>query len=96
MRRIKWVFVGALAALLNPPRRHSIATGSFLDGEPVNAGTSKTFQNVVVSGGGLEEAVPSVHRVTDEDGPFALQGVVSTLVGLPGGCHFCGTLIEVQ
>lgn len=68
--------------------------GVFLNGKPLNAGITKTLQELAISGGGSEESFPTVVRATNEAGTFAMQGVASILVGIPGGCHFFGSLIE--
>jgi hypothetical protein len=68
--------------------------GLHVNGKPLNHGSSMNLQKVTVSGGGEEEGFPAIIRATNEDGSFALQGISSALIELPGGCHFFGTLIE--
>jgi hypothetical protein len=72
----------------------SSQNGIVLNGQALNAGVTRTVQQASVSGGGLEESFAAVVRATNEDGSFAMQGVMSLLLGLPGGCHFYGSLIE--
>jgi hypothetical protein len=67
--------------------------GVVLNGEALNQGGTKTLREMTVSGGGSKEDFTLI-RATNADGSFAMQGVASYLVGLPGGCHFFGTLIE--
>jgi len=67
--------------------------GVVVNGEPLNQGSTKTLREMTVAGGGSKEDFTLI-RATNGDGSFAMQGVASYLVELPGGCHFYGTLIE--
>jgi hypothetical protein len=72
----------------------SSVDGMRLNGKIVNQGESVVVQELSWSGGGSEEAFLPVIRATDAAQSFAIEGVPTVIVEIPGGCHFFGTLVK--
>lgn len=68
--------------------------GVIINGEDLNQGFTRKLQELTVAGGGTKEEFLPVLRVTNEQGTFAAQAVLSVLVSVGNGCHFWGSLIE--
>jgi hypothetical protein len=72
----------------------SSVDGVRLNGKTVNHGETVVVQNLSLSGGGSEETVLPIIRATDAAQSFAIEGVPTVIVEVPGGCHFFGTLVR--